>query len=607
MSILRILLVSVSLTGFINASVQTIEPIREPVRACVVERDTPLTKLVRQQIEQCLGWVDNPLLLCRGEYTNVEPHAPVEGETVKVLADEVSFYAQGRSALQGNVDIQQADRVATAQTAYIYRDANSKQITKIELLGDVHYTEPSRLMIARRAELNPQDHSGVVESVLYRFSTPQAFAVLPAWGRASLIKRFPNKDYYLEKATYTTCRPQSKAWHIEAKSIKIDNTKNEAVARHAKFYVADVPIFYSPYLSFPTSKDRKSGFLMPTKGYSNVGGYEFSLPYYWNIAPNLDTTVTPHYYSLRGLMLEDEFRYLTGKSSGIFKGTFLPKDSAYKQFLRSNEAAYPYLSESSTDRWSVKVDDVTQLIPNLNFHVSYEQLSDYYYLEDFTTNLAILSQRQILQQGDLSYTTDHWLLRGMLQAYQTLLPINQTPVATIYQRLPQFLASGFYDQLPFNAELTLLGQFDQFHMPNTVPIPEGPRYFLNPQLLLPQVKSWGYLTPGIDLVQNFYTVNHYSTPTNSENFSRTIPRYSLDSGLYFERKGSVFDQACTQTLEPRLYYLNVPYHDQTPIPVYESAYMIFNMDQLFRNNRFSGFDRIGDANQMAYAVTSRWI
>lgn len=586
---------------------QAAETSEEPVEACVVQGDLYLDKTVRQHIAQCLGWQDKPSLLCGGDYTPLTSVSLEDNETVRLLADQASFYSQGKSQLKGHVEVQQGDRQVSAQTATIYRDANSKQITQIELLGEVHFSEPDHFMIAHHALLNPQDKSGQVEDVLYRFSTSQAFAVLPAWGRANLIKRFPNRDYFLQKATYTTCRPQDRAWHLEAKSIKLDNAKQEGVAHHAKFYLGDMPILYTPYLSFPTSKERKSGFLMPTKGYTNIGGFDYSLPYYWNIAPNVDATLTPHYYSLRGVMLGEELRYLTGKSSGMVRSTFLPNDKAYNHFLDSNAAAFPQLNGKSTDRWSVGVDDVTQLLPNLNFHLSYQQVSDFYYLQDFSTNLAILSERQLLQQGDLSYTTDHWLFRGMLQRYQTLQPINETPINDIYER-PQLLANGFYGDLPFNANLTVLGQFDQFHWPNnTAFIPEGPRYYLNPILSVPNLKSWGYLTPSAELVQRYYSANHYSPTTNQIEFSPTMARASLDSGLYFDRSMRFFKKALTQTLEPRLYYLNVPYQNQTAIPVYDSAYMIFNVDQLFRTNRFSGFDRIGDANQLAYAMTSRWL
>ncbi len=588
---------------------QAAETNGEPVEACVVQRDRPLTQAVREHIAQCLGWQEKPSLLCHGDYTPLMGVSLEDAETVRLIADQASFYSQGKSHLRGHVEVQQGQRQVSAQTATIYRDANSKQITQIELLGDVHFSEPDHLMIAHRALLNPQDKSGQVEDVVYRFSMPHAFAVLPAWGRASLIQRLSNRDYFLKKATYTTCRPQDRAWHIDAKSIKLDNAHHQGVAKHAKFYLAETPVFYTPYLSFPTSKERKSGFLMPTKGYSNIGGFDYALPYYWNIAPNVDATLTPHYYTLRGVMLGEELRYLTQKSSGTVKSTFLPGDKAYNHFLESNEAAFPELSGKNASRWSFGVDEATRLLPNLNFHVNYQQVSDNYYLQDFTSNLSLLTERQLLQQGDLTYNTDHWLLRGMLQAYQTLQPINETPVGSIYQRLPQLMANGFYDDLPFHANLALLGQYDQFHMPGspTLTIPEGPRYFLNPRFSIPNLKSWGYLTPGVELAQNFYTIKNYSVNTSQMNFSRTIPRYSLDSGLYFDRQATVFKRAFTQTLEPRLYYLNVPFHDQTPIPVYDSAYMIFNADQLFRTNRFSGFDRIGDANQLAYAMTSRWL
>ena len=583
-------------------------PLNEPVLACVIKRDMKLDAPARDHVAHCLGWQDKPSLLCRGEYTSFQPNPTGDDDTVRLAADEASFYTEGGSTLKGHVEVVQGQRVVTAETATIHRDSQTKQITRIELNGEVHYAEPGRLMIARHATVNPQNKSGEVEDVLYRFSTPHAFAILPAWGRASLIKRHPNQDYSLTQATYTTCRPQDRAWHIEAKSIYLNNEKHSGVARDAKFYIKDTPIFYTPYLSFPTSKERKSGFLLPTKGYSNIGGFDFSLPYYWNIAPNYDATLIPHAYTERGLMLGGEFRYLQARSSGIINANILPDDQAYKNFLKHDTSGFPGMSQSSTNRWSVDAKQDAELLRNLRYHLSYQQVSDNYYLQDFSSNLAVLTERQLLQEGDLTYGTDHWLIRGMLERYQTLQPINESLIPDIYQRLPQVMANGFYDNLPLNGNLTILGQYDQFHWPSSLTKqPEGPRLFANPILAFPQIKSWGYLTPGVELVQNYYSVDHYSPTVYQVDFSKTIPRYSVDSGLYLERQSSFFKYPVTQTLEPRLYYLNVPYTNQAAIPVFESAYMIFNADQLFRTNRFSGFDRIGDTNQLAYALTSRFI
>ena len=588
--------------------------VSEPVQACVIARDIPLTDAVRSKVAQCLGWQANPTFpICLGRYQPIYISKPTDAEEVHILADTVSFYQNKPSRLQGNVEVQQGQRIVNAQTAYVYRDARTKEITKIDFMGEVHYLEPDKLMIARSASINPQDKSGETHDVLYRFNVNRKNALLPAWGRASLIKRFANKDYLLRLATYTTCSPQDKTWDIEADSIALDDAKARGVARNARLRIKNVPIFYTPYLSFPTNNDRKSGFLTPLVGYSNVNGFDFGLPYYLNLAPNQDLTITPHIYTERGVMIGGEYRYLTPKSFGMLGGDFLPNDKAYAKFIDNNQDKFPQLRGNSTNRWTVGYVDTTNFSPDLHLNVNVKQVSDDYYLQDFSTNLAIATQRQLLRQADLVYTTNHWVFRGMAQSYQTLHPINDSPIADIYERLPELMAQGSYYDLPFNGQLNVLGQYDQFYWPGNnewlQPLlyrPQGPRLHLNPILSLPQLKPWGYITPSIEIVDNYYQVeNNNGTPNAS--YSENIPRYYLDSGLYFERNLQMFGSSFTQTLEPRLFYLYVPYKNQTQIPVYDSAYMIFNIGQIFRTNRFSGFDRIGDANQLTYALTSRWL
>ena len=583
-------------------------PMLEPIQACVIERQVVLDNGVRSHIATCLGWQTDPQYpLCHGFYQPIETQALANSDEIQLLADNVSFYQQGWSKLSGHVEVRQTARIITAPTAMVYRDPNTKEVNKIELVDGVRYIEPGRVMIAQKAVVNPDDGSGYIENVLYRFNSNRSGAILPAWGRASMIERFANKDYLLKKSTYSTCAPQDKAWHIEADTIALDQANTTGTAKNAKLVIRDVPVFYTPYLSFPTSNERKSGFLMPTAGYSNVGGFDFSIPYYWNMAPNYDATITPHVYAMRGVMIGSEFRYLTSNSNGILTGSFLPDDRAFKQFILDNQNEFPILAGQSTNRWSMRFFDVTNLTQNLTLHVDYQHVSDNYYLQDFTSSLSLLTERQLLRQGDLTYTTPHWVFQGMVQSYQTLQPVNETPVGDIYKRLPQLSAQGTYDDLPFNANLNILGQFDNYQWPNDfVPMPEGPRYYLNPILSFPFIRPWGFITPAIQLVQNYYEVRG-SGSLADHNYSRSIPRYSVDSGLYFDRFTTLFNEAYTQTLEPRLYYLYVPYHNQTAIPVYDSAYMIFNTDQLFRTNRFSGFDRIGDTNQITYALSTRLI
>ena len=580
----------------------------EPVLACIIPRDVSLTPFVREQLARCLAWEnDDAVPTCRGRYRPINVAAPLEGNVIQIKADEVSLYSEGRSRLSGHVEVQQENRIVSAQTAYVYRDSKDNQVTKVELLGDVRYVEPGRLMIARKVTLNPQNKSGFVDDALYRFSSNRAKAITPAWGRALSIERFENKDYLLRLATYSTCPPEHESWHIEANEIKLDTANATGTAKNAVLRVGNIPVLYTPYMSFPTSNARKSGFLMPFFGYSNIGGFTAATPYYWNIAPNYDATITPQAYNLRGVMMGGKLRYLTEHSVGVIGAQVLPQDHAFNQFLMSNREEFPQLNNVSSNRWSVALRDATAIAPNLLFNVNYQQVSDPYYLQDFSTNLAILTENQLLRQGDLTYTNDHWMLRGMLQSYQTLHPVNQAPVGDAFERLPQLLAQGNYSDLPLGVNANLVGQFDYFRWPAPREnIPQGPRYHFSPVLSLPQLKPWGYITPAVELVENYYDVS-YGPGLTGQSFDRTIPRYSLDSGLTFERDWMTGSGAYTQTLEPRFYYLYVPYKNQTSVPNYESAYMIFNTEQLFRNNRFSGFDRIGDSNQVSYALTSRWI
>lgn len=581
----------------------------QSINACVLVPEAEITEAVRLRYAECLGWESRETApVCYGAYYPIVVKSLGHPDEVRLTADNLSYYPNQRSLLQGNVEVQQGLRIVNAKTAYVYRDAKTNKVNRIELLGNVRYTEPDRLMIANKAVINPLDKSGRVEDVIYRFNTQKRSAILPAWGRASLIQRFPNQDYRLNQASYSNCAPQDNSWEIQAKQIDLDNAKGRGVARNAVLRLRDVPILYTPYISFPTNKDRKSGFLMPYSGYSDTGGYDLAFPYYWNMAPNYDMTLVPHIYGRRGLMMGGEFRFLTPNSQGIFEGNILPQDQVFKEFLNNNVTQYPFLRSKSTNRWAVGVRETTVFNSHLTSTVNFKQVSDDYYLQDFSTNLAVVTERQLLRQADIIYTSAHWLVSAMAQSYQTLNPVNESPVSGIYQRLPQIKANGLYNDLPFNGTFSLLGEYDQFSWAgkqnNT---PQGPRLHLNPIFSLPIIKPWGFLTPSIELVENYYDVNNGVPGGFNRSYNRTIPRYDIDSGLYFDRFFNLSGHAYTQTLEPRLYYLYVPYRDQTSIPVYDSAYMIFNFDQLHRTNRFSGFDRIGDANQLAYSLTSRWI
>jgi LPS-assembly protein len=599
--------VGVSISFFVTTYAATdITP--EPVDACVVLREKPLTPEIRAEIAACLDWKDEPTHpMCHGYYTSV-PIIPLsDPKAVELKADTVQLYQDKPSQLKGHVEVQQIARIVNAETAVVYRNAKKNTIERVELLGNVRYREEGRLMMARHATLYPESGAGRVEDVLYRLHINREHALLPAWGRARWVERFANQNLQFREATYSTCPPKAEAWRIEAKEINLDHDKAMGVAKDATLRVNGVPIFYTPYFTFPATNERKTGFLMPLVGYSNISGFDWAWPYYLNLAPNYDATITPHLYAMRGMMASGEFRYLVGGSYGVLKGSILPYDRDFKQFLNNNSATFPSLDGLSDNRWMVQYHDATSLGTHWRANVDYQQVSDDYYFQDFSSNLAIITLNQLLRQADLSYTDEHWVARGMVQSYQTLHPVNQSMVADIYERLPQLMGEGTYADLPLNAEVKLFGQYDQFHWTADADgVPQGPRVHVNPRLSFPWDKSYGFVRPGVELVENWYDVHYQETPGKNE-FNRLIPRYHVDTGLFFERDASWFKDAFTQTLEPRLFYLYVPYQNQSNIPVYDSAYMIFNTEQLFRTNRFSGFDRIENANQLSYALTSRWL
>ncbi len=582
------------------------------VEACMNASQLPWDAVKRAKIGSCLGWEDDASnTMCHGAY-QMSPrfHAVLASKPkeklMRVQADSVSAVSVGRSKLSGHVEVQHDERVVLAETAYIHRSPKTEHVTEVELLGNVVYMEPGRLMRARRVRLNPRDKSGKVEDALYRFEHKHAQASLPAFGKANMIQRFKNQDLFLSGATYTTCAPKDNAWAIRAAEMKIYAAENKGVARDAVITLRDIPIFYTPYLSFPTSKARKSGFLLPTSGYSNIGGGDILLPYYWNIAPNYDATIMPHVYTRRGLMLGGDTRFMTAHSTGVIGANFLPGDRAFRQYIQAHETSYPELQGMSSNRWSVFLRENTAFNDRLKLAINYQQISDDYFLQDFNNNMAVMTQSQLAQEGTLTYTGDHWFARGMLQSYQTVNPINQNPVSDIYQRLPQLQLRGEYKDLPFYTQFKVRGQYDLFRWPNREDLNklEGNRYHVNPAVSFDYRKPWGYITPEVQVVENRYDLRS-EDKLYKPSFNHVIPRYSTDAGLTFERDAVWDSELYTQTFEPRLYYLYVPYQNQSNIPAFDSAYMIFRYEQLFRANRFSGFDRISDGNQLAYAFRTR--
>jgi LPS-assembly protein len=409
-----------------------------------------------------------------------------------------------------------------------------------------------------------------------------------ARGTADELHIQDRQHYSLDNATYTTCPAGNQDWQTKMGLLEIDRDRQIGVAHSASVEFKGVPILYSPWMDFPLNGQSKSGFLAPTIGGTASSGYEVTLPYYWKIAPNLDATVAPNEMTKRGLMLNNEFRYLEPGYRGELNVDVLPNDA---------------LANRSRELFSL-IHNQT-LASSLTSYVNFTRVGDDAYFRDLGNAVNVTSQSNLLQAGGLIYDAGWWTAVARVQHYQTL----QDPAAPIlvpYTRLPQLTLNARQNHADANIEFA--GEYVNFSHPTLV---NGSRLVLNPSVSYPLVSEPAfYVTPKVALHSTYYVMGANNTPVSPntsafQNASRTLPILSVDSGVAFERESNLFNNDYVQTLEPRAFYVYVPYKDQSLLPNFDSALADVNFTQLFMENRFVGSDRVGDANNLTLAMTSR--
>ena len=459
----------------------------------------------------------------------------------------------------------------------------------LDAKGNVRLQTTSGVIKGPDLHLKLSDHTGYM-------NTPQyAIAADNAHGRAEKLTFLGEQQYNMDDASYTTCAVGKEDWWLHASEMEINRSTNVGTGRNAWIQFKGVPLFYTPYITFPLKKQRKSGFLTPSFGTTGNSGAEFTLPYYWNIAPNYDATITPRVMSKRGLQLGGEFRYLQPNYRGEIQAEWLPNDNVTK----TTRSAY-YLKHGQ--------DFGAGFSGNLNL----QKVSDNDYFRDLSSLVAVTSQTTLPREGAINYGNGPWSAALKIQRYQILQdPIN--PIVAPYERAPQFTAAYNKANVFGWADARATTEFVDFDHASKV---HGKRFILNPSVSVPFTRAYGHITPKLGFHYTQYNLDQQSTNLPDatgtlRNYSlsanRTLPIFSLDSGVAFERQSNLFGQALTQTLEPRLYYLYVPYKDQSRLPVFDSGEPDFNFAQIFAENRFAGGDRISDANQATLALTSRFI
>ena len=363
--------------------------------------------------------------------------------------------------------------------------------------------------------------------------------------------------------------------------------EESATASFGKLYFQGVPILASPFMGFPVGDRRRSGFLTPSFGLSTTLGTDIRTPYYWNIAPNYDYTLSPRFMSKRGVLFGNEFRFLTPDVNGTLLYDVLPND---RQAHESRDYTGVRLNYSGLGVFS-----------GIAAGVNYNRVSDDNYFVDFSSTILGSSQKVLPQDGFISYTEPFWNSGVRVTKNQTL----QDPLAPVvppYERVPQVTLNGsIADWRGWDLGI----QFDGTRFVNPgLPLPEGSRVVINPRVAFPFQSAGWFVIPRAQLSATYYGMDSENFPFDTSQ-SRVLPIMSLDSGLIFERDGEWFGRAVQQTLEPRLYYAWIPYRNQSTLPNFDSALADLNYVQFFTENIYSGYDRIVNANQLTLALATR--
>ena len=404
-------------------------------------------------------------------------------------------------------------------------------------------------------------------------------------GQAARAVLGENRVSHLEQAEYTSCPAPREDWFIRVRNLTVDGTENMGTAYHTTVYFLGLPILYSPYLHFPLDNKRRSGFLAPTIGTSEQSGFEFGIPYYWNIAENRDATITPKVYTRRGLQLGTELRYLGETYAGQLDGEYLPSDRV-----------------KDIDRYFAGVRHEQRLWNGWRAGVAAQRVSDDDYFRDLSTRVEATSQTNLPRDAILAYDDETWSFSARALAYQTLQdPNSASPVPIPYKIVPRLTVAGAR-QGQFGFDWSVIGEASNFRHPTLV---SGQRAIVYPTVAYPLRRSYGYIVPRVGYYAMRYKLENGAS--TDEEPSLSVPISSVDAGLYFDRRMKWGDGSYEQTLEPRLYYLNVPYRDQSQLPNFTTAERDFNFAQIFTDNRFVGGDRVGDANQLTMALTTRLI
>ncbi|QOL26644.1 LPS assembly protein LptD [Thalassotalea sp. LPB0316] len=494
---------------------------------------------------------------------------------IQITSNQAYIEKNRIAKFDGNVIMSQNGQSIKADSLAFNRETSS-----LDASGSIHFQSDGVNVFAEHLNADKQNQSTTLSQASYQLSSN------PGHGGAGIIHINADGSLSLIDSTYTTCLGESPDWQISAGKIYISEEDNVGEVYNAVVRVFDVPLLYVPYFNFPVTNKRKTGFLYPKVGSSSNVGVEVEAPFYWNIAPNMDATFTPHYMSKRGVLLNSEFRYLHDEQRGQVNFEYLNRDKALTG--RAGEKS----------RYLGRIQHFGTFDDNFRVYVDYTTISDDNYLVDIGSKHYNSSDAYLYQISELAYFAKDWQLTAKVQDFEVLGNHIQS-----YRTLPQIEFDGAFDLSSFNGVFELYSEVSRFTNQDST-MPEADRYHVEAGMTFPIATPAYFLNSEFKVLQTNYKQDNLARDSKlSESVSRSLPKARVHGGIYFDRAMS--KDGYTQTLEPQLQYLYVGDQDQSDIGIYDSAPLQDDYDGLFRDRRYSGLDRIAAANQLSWGLTSR--
>ena len=503
------------------------------------------------------------------------PAAPayIPGRGLTLRSQDAEYEDSGRLVLEGDVQISRGRQRLQAERAIYLKSED-----RVELEGAIRYQDPYLWLEGPRGTLHPGARRARFEALRYHL-------VGQGGGRAALLERF-GEITRLHDLDYSSCPEERPVWQLQIGELELDHAAGLGKARSAVFKFFKLPILYFPYLSFPIGSRRKSGFLYPALGYSSRNGLDLRVPYYWNIAPQRDATISLRTLSRRGALLGLEYRQLHAGGQGLFYGELLPADLADRK--RTRALLRLELEQSLPGGWESEL--------------SWRSVSDHRYLEDLGDTLGQTSERRLEQRLALRYQRADLRLAVLLLNFQELAPVKTLAASRL---LPELELK--YDKRQGGLEWGTHSTLSHFHRGGQA---TGLRFNLAPRVAYRLRHGHTYLRSAFTLHYTRYQLRHEADGASTRlkrRANRLTPELRLDGGLRLAAGPRRGDAARFLYLfEPRILYRFVPYTDQDRLPLFDSARTDFSRAFLSANrDRFSGSDRIGDDNRLGLLFSTR--